>query len=139
MELTACPKCISLLILPFLLVTLTADLTVGAPRAAQDVATLRGAGGGIRGSKGGGWGLKLDALQGSKDKNADLNEAIDVILSKNNSPSLRLFLNDKLFLRHLQLLLEQPTRKHYQQLQNRFMTLRNRRTDEVSSRFFLRD
>ncbi len=58
----------------------TADLTVGAPRAAQDVATLRGAGGGIRGSKGGGWGLKLDALQGSKDKNADLNEAIDVIL-----------------------------------------------------------
>ena len=43
---------------------------------------MGGAGGGIRGSKGGGsgWGLKLDALQGPKEKNDDLNEAIEVIL-----------------------------------------------------------
>ena len=58
---------------------------------------------------------------------------------QNHSPSLRLALGDKLFLHHLKLLVEQPSKKHLNQLQNRFLTLRSRRTDEVSSRFFLRD
>jgi hypothetical protein len=61
------------------------------------------------------------------------------IFSQNSSPSLRLFLYDKLFLHHLQLLLDKPNPRHYLQLQNRLRTLRNRRTDEASSRFFLRD
>jgi hypothetical protein len=62
-----------------------------------------------------------------------------LLFSQNSSPSLRLFLYDKLFLHHLQLLLDKPNPRHYLQLQNRLRTLRNRRTDEASSRFFLRD
>merc|ERR1711973_84687 len=122
-----------------LLVLCLAESSEAAPRPNTDLAPLRG--NGFRGVKGGGWGLKLDALplEDMKEKNMDLNIAIDYMLSKNNSPSLRLFLNDKLFLHHLKLLLDEPSRRHYQQLQNRFLTLRNRRTDEVSSRFFLRD
>jgi hypothetical protein len=59
--------------------------------------------------------------------------------SRDNSPSVRLLLNDQLFLRHLDLFLARPSKKHFHQLRNRAKTLHRRRTDEVSTRFFLRD
>eukprot|EP00088_Acartia_fossae_P024910 TRINITY_DN25757_c0_g1_i1.p1 TRINITY_DN25757_c0_g1~~TRINITY_DN25757_c0_g1_i1.p1 ORF type:complete len:141 (+),score=39.04 TRINITY_DN25757_c0_g1_i1:136-558(+) len=127
------------LILWALLASMIADTSTGLPR--PDLANLRGSSGGFRGTKSAGWGLKLDTLplKDIQEKKISFHRAVDYILSQDNSPSLRLALNDKLFLHHLKLLVDQPSRKHYNQLQNRFLTLRNRRTDEVSSRFFLRD
>merc|ERR1711972_413559 len=72
-------------------------------------------------------------------KGNGLDKAVQHILSKNNTPLVRLFVNDHLFLHHLKLYLQRPTGRHLHQLENRAKTLRRRRTDEVSSRFFLRD
>ena len=58
---------------------------------------------------------------------------------RDNSPSVRLLLSDPLFLRHLDLFITRPSKKHFHQLRNRARTLHRRRTDEVSTRFFLRD
>lgn len=122
-----------------LLILVIADTSTSLPR--PDFGNLRGRSGGFRGTKSGRWDLKLDTLplQEIQDNKVDFHHAIKYILRENNSPSLRLALNDKLFLHHLKLLVDQPSKKHYNQLQNRFKTLRSRRTDEVSSRFFLRD
>lgn len=128
-----CPRCVSTLV-TILLVILIADTARGAPRPSSDLSPLRG--NGIRGGTSGRWGLKLDTLP--LKGNVDLNTVVD-LLSNNSSPSMRLFLADKLFLHHLKLYINQPTSRHKQQLHNRLLTLRNRRTDEMSSRFFLRD
>jgi len=140
MDCVFCSKCsVPLLVLPILLLLLTADDCGAFPRPNSELAPLTS--NGFRGVKSGApWGLKLDALppiQTAENSNGDLNKAVKEILSRNKSPSLRLLLNDKLFLHHLELLLDKPSKKHKQQLMERFLTLR--RTDEVSSRFFLRD
>jgi len=122
-----------------LLVLMIADTSPALPR--PDLTNLRSSSSGFRGVKSHGWGLKLDTLplKDIQEKKIDFHRAVDHILRQNHSPSLRLALGDKLFLHHLKLLVEQPSKKHLNQLQNRFLTLRSRRTDEVSSRFFLRD
>jgi len=91
------------------------------------------------------WGLdslaNLDRGNSRKQANGGpgVEDAVQQILSKNNTPLVRLFVNDHLFLHHLKLYLKSPSGRHLHQLENRARTLRRRRTDEVSSRFFLRD
>ena len=58
---------------------------------------------------------------------------------ENDSPAIRALMNDQLFLRHLELFLEKPNQKTFHELKNRAKTLRRRRTDAASTRFFLRD
>jgi len=124
-----------------LLIILTADLfhTVGG--APQDLASFRGGG---RGSQK--WGMSAGDLlheltedQKGREKVDNVDDAVKVILSRKSSPTLRLFLYDRLFRRHLQLMIAKPSPRHLRQLQNRLSALHRRRTDDMSSRFFLRD
>merc|ERR1712126_757991 len=128
-----------------LLLLLTAELGAGAPRAESsysDMAGLRnhgGQGGGGLGL-GKGWGLQgLDLGTDRQRGQSEVDHMLQGILSKNNTPAVRMLFNDHLFLYHLKLYLQRPTGRHLRQLENRAKTLRRRRTDEVSSRFFLRD
>ena len=61
------------------------------------------------------------------------------ICREHDTPAMRSLMNDPLFLRHLELFLERPSQKIFHELKSRAKTLRRRRTDEVSTRFFLRD
>jgi len=124
-------------------------LTGEGQAAPRPESSLRGGQGRLRQgglALGGGWGLAglADLEPQSPDKVVNvkgngLDKAVQHILSKNNTPLVRLFVNDHLFLHHLKLYLQRPTGRHLHQLENRAKTLRRRRTDEVSSRFFLRD
>ena len=48
-------------------------------------------------------------------------------------------MNDPLFLRHLELFIERPTQSVFREMKKRAKTLRRRKADQVSARFFLRD
>lgn len=126
-----------------LLIILTADLVHMVGGAPSDLASFRGGGGG-RGSQK--WGMNAGDLlqqltedQKGRDKVDNVDDAVNVILSRKSSPTLRLFLYDRLFRRHLQLMIAKPSPRHLRQLQNRLSALHRRRTDDMSSRFFLRD
>jgi len=83
------------------------------------------------------WGLMPEMLNIKEGANKD--STVQEVLRWNNSPSMRLLLGDTMFLHHLKLWMKRPTERHLNQLTNRAKTLRRRRTDEVSNRFFLRD
>eukprot|EP00092_Neocalanus_flemingeri_P017137 GFUD01018534.1.p1 GENE.GFUD01018534.1~~GFUD01018534.1.p1 ORF type:complete len:152 (+),score=19.41 GFUD01018534.1:190-645(+) len=126
------------------MIALTPDITSSAPRPSPDhslLSALRGSSDQLASGNlamGRDWGLNPAAIAEFKNKNLDTN-TLQQILSHSNSPSNRLLLKDNLFLRHLQLFLKRPNVQHFRQLKNRAKTLRRRRTDEVSTRFFLRD
>merc|ERR1712183_31436 len=123
------------LIRRLLLMILVVHISFSSPRGSTDQ---------LRGSHGLGlgkdWGLGLEpgALYLQELGESNLGGAVESILRHDSSPSVKLLLNDQLFLRHLELYLARPSKKHFHQLRNRAKTLRRRRTDEVSTRFFLR-
>eukprot|EP00090_Calanus_glacialis_P035305 TRINITY_DN60294_c0_g1_i1.p1 TRINITY_DN60294_c0_g1~~TRINITY_DN60294_c0_g1_i1.p1 ORF type:complete len:137 (-),score=32.50 TRINITY_DN60294_c0_g1_i1:145-555(-) len=120
------------------ILAMTPDLIRSAPRPSSDfLSALRSSSGGKL-AMGKDWGLNPAAISEFRNNNLDT-KALRQILSRSNSPSVRFLLKDHLFLRHLQLFLDQPNENHFHQLKNRAKTLRRRRTDEVSTRFFLRD
>merc|ERR1719225_1226312 len=84
------------------------------------------------------WGLGMDQSQSFLNVN-NKQPNVQNMLKEHDSPAIRALMNDPLFLRHLELFLEKPNQKTFHELKSRAKTLRRRRTDEVSSRFFLRD
>eukprot|EP00090_Calanus_glacialis_P000560 TRINITY_DN10348_c0_g1_i1.p1 TRINITY_DN10348_c0_g1~~TRINITY_DN10348_c0_g1_i1.p1 ORF type:complete len:134 (-),score=33.66 TRINITY_DN10348_c0_g1_i1:133-534(-) len=119
----------------FLLAILVGDMARGSPRPYSKSKGSHGL------NLGRDWGLGLgQATWDIRDfQNSNMDTTVQHILSRDNSPSVRLLLHDQLFLRHLDLFLARPSKKHFHQLKNRAKTLHRRRTDEVSTRFFLRD
>jgi len=90
------------------------------------------------------WGLGLDKSSVNLDNKVshdsdDEDPNVQNMLKENDSPAIRALMNDQLFLRHLELFLEKPNQKTFHELKNRAKTLRRRRTDAASTRFFLRD
>merc|ERR1711942_343770 len=120
------------------IIIMTSQVTLGAPRPSSDFLSALRSSSGAKLGLGKDWGLNPAALPEFKNSNLDT-KALRQILSRSNSPSVKFLLKDHLFLRHLHLFLEQPNEHHFHQLRNRAKTLRRRRTDEVSTRFFLRD
>eukprot|EP00092_Neocalanus_flemingeri_P017136 GFUD01018533.1.p1 GENE.GFUD01018533.1~~GFUD01018533.1.p1 ORF type:complete len:154 (-),score=23.78 GFUD01018533.1:105-566(-) len=128
------------------MIALTPDITSSAPRPSSDhslLSALRGSSDQLASGNlamGRDWGLNPAAIAEFKNKNLDTN-TLQQILSRSNPPSIvpRFLMKDNLFLRHLWLYLDSPNEHHFHQLKNRAKTLRRRRTDEVSTRFFLRD
>ena len=136
----------------------TPNFTSSAPRSPADLSlfsALRGSSGHSLGM-GNDWGLNPAAVKEFQNKNFDssalqrilkwdgwnslqLINNITFYVSRSKSLYVRFLLKDQLFLRHLQLFLQQPNPSHFHQLKNRAKTLRRRRTDQVSTRFFLRD
>ena len=101
----SCPKWTVLLLL---LMVFRSGMVEGAPRPNSKTSPNAG----FRGLKGGSWGLKLDALPMNEinEKNTEnVNKMIGGILSRNNSPAVRMLLKDNLFLHHLQLLIDRPS------------------------------
>lgn len=84
------------------------------------------------------WGLGLHTA-GLDTRTNQQRPDVEDMLKEHDSPAIRALMNDPLFLRHLQLFLERPNQKTFHELKSRAKTLRRRRTDEVSTRFFLRD
>merc|ERR1719369_390798 len=128
------------IIFMLVIIATTTEVTLSAPRprpSADFLSALRSSSGAKLGL-GKDWGLNPHTLPEFKNSNLDT-KALQQILSRSNSPSVRFLLKDHLFLRHLHLFLDQPNEHHLHQLGNRAKTLRRRRTDEVSTRFFLRD
>jgi len=84
------------------------------------------------------WGVRMDSdleLDTGHGRGPDVQH----LLREHDSPAMRSLMSDPLFLRHLELFLERPSQKTFHELKSRAKTLRRRRTDEVSTRFFLRD
>merc|ERR1719189_1564985 len=110
-----------------MLIALIADKASGAP---SDIASFRG---GQRDRGSSGWGVKIaDRLHSiTQDNNRvpPVDDVIKMIVRRDASPSLRLFLYDRLFRRHLQLMIDKPSSRHLRQLQNRLTALHRRRTD----------
>jgi len=116
----------------------TFDVVAGLP---SDLSSFRNSG--LRSKS---WGVSAGDLlheltedQTGRAKVDNVDDAVKIILSRQSSPTLRLFLYDRLFRRHLQLMIKKPSPRHLRQLQNRLTALHRRRTDDMSSRFFLRD
>ena len=58
---------------------------------------------------------------------------------RSNDPYVNFLMRDQIFVQHLHLFLRNPDSKHLNLLRNRVRTLSRRRSDEASTRFFLRD
>merc|ERR1712062_25450 len=70
-------------------------------------------------------------------KEVDTDKVMEHILSQTNLPSVRLLMKDTLFIHHLSLFLDQPSKQNLNKLTRRAKTLRRRKNDEISNRFFL--
>ena len=105
-----------------------------APRPSSDfLSSLRSSSDQLSGGQlamGRDWGLSMGDKEGGVQQ---------ILRRHNNSPSIRFLLKDRLFIRHLQLFLDHPDDHHFHQLRNRAKTLRRRKTQEISSHFFLRN
>ena len=110
-----------------------------APRPSSDfLSSLRGSSDQLSGGQlamGRDWGLSM----GDKEGRGDGGALQQILRRHSNSPSIRFLLKDHLFLRHLQLFLDHPDDHHFHLLRNRAKTLRRRKTQEISSHFFLRN
>ena len=110
-----------------------------APRPSSDfLSSLRSSSDQLSGGQlamGRDWGLSM----GDKEGRGDGGALQQILRRHSNSPSIRFLLKDHLFLRHLQLFLDHPDDHHFHLLRNRAKTLRRRKTQEISSHFFLRN
>ena len=85
------------------------------------------------------WGLGGNWDRKGVDTNMDMDMVVEHILSQTNLPSVRLLMKDTLFIHHLSLFLGQPNKHNLKKLTKRAKTLKRRKNDEISNRFFLRD
>jgi len=90
------------------------------------------------------WGLALqqeaaDVKHFNKEQDNQVQTGVQDFFKEPESPAIRQLMKDPLFLRQLEMFLDQPNQKHFRDLRNRVKTLRRRRPDDASTRFFLRD
>jgi len=108
---------------------LSVHLSSSAPR--PDLSLLSA----LRANTGSDWGLNPQAF---KDNLKVHNNQVHKSMSAHN-PYIAFLMRDEIFVQHLQLFLNRPDAKHFNELRNRVRTLSRRRSDEASTRFFLRD
>merc|ERR1712038_1770948 len=121
-----CHRSLPPLLLPLLLLLLLLSVHPASARPSSDhslVSALRAHGSGSQP-----WGLKVED-----------EDAMEETLSRFNSPYIKFLMKDQLFLQHLQHFLKRQDYNSFNQLRNRVKTIARRRSDDVSTRFFLRD
>ena len=121
-----------------LLLLLTTALAPALARPASDLSLLSA----LRSPS---WGLKVpdqdkmkETLRSVRGKKA-ARFLTAVCFSRFNNPYINFLMKDQLFLQHLQRFLRRQDSNSFNQLRNRVKTISRRRSDVVSTRFFLRD